>query len=326
MQNKKSHPKIKTRLHRRSKHRERYDFKQLIESYPELSPFVTTNAYGDESVDFFDPKAVKALNIALLKHYYSIDYWDIPEHYLVPPIPGRADYIHHIADVLSSKTFGKIPQGDSVKCLDIGVGANCIYPIIGTKEYDWNFVGTEIDPAALNSAKHIIEANPNLNQKVELRLQAKSDDVFFGVINLEERFDISMCNPPFHASQKEAEAVSLRKLSNLTHQKVTEKTLNFGGRSNELWCDGGEEKFIKNMIRESKYYAQTCLWFSTLVSKQSSLKNAYQALKKAEAVEVKTIPMGQGNKSSRIVAWTFLSEKEQKEWAKTRWENENKAT
>jgi len=29
--------------------------------------------------------------------------------------------------------------------------------------------------------------------------------------------------------------------------------------------------------------------------------------------------MGSGNKSSRIVAWTFLSKEAQKEWRESRW-------
>lgn len=316
---KKVHPKVKSRLHSRSKHRERYDFKTLIKSHPDLAQYVKRNVYDDESVDFFDPKAVKELNTALLKHYYAIENWDIPENYLCPPIPGRADYIHHIADVLSSKTYGNIPKGEQIKCLDIGVGANCIYPIIGISEYGWNFTGTEIDPIAIASAQQIIDKNPSLKDKVELRLQANPKDVFFGTIQKEERFDIIICNPPFHASQEEAQAGSLRKLSNLTHEKVTEVKLNFGGQSNELWCDGGEEKFVKNMIRESKLYSQSGFWFSTIISKQSNLKNAYAALKKEEAKEVKTIAMGQGNKSSRILVWTFLDEEEQQDWIKNRW-------
>lgn len=316
---KKVHPKVKSRLHSRSKHRERYDFKTLIKSHPDLAKYVKRNVYDDESVDFFDPKAVKELNTALLKHYYAIENWDIPENYLCPPIPGRADYIHHIADILSSKTYGNIPKGEQIKCLDIGVGANCIYPIIGISEYGWNFTGTEIDPIAIASAQQIIDKNPSLKDKVELRLQANPKDVFFGTIQKEERFDIIICNPPFHASQEEAQAGSLRKLSNLTHEKVTEVKLNFGGQSNELWCDGGEEKFVKNMIRESKLYSQSGFWFSTIISKQSNLKNAYAALKKEEAKEVKTIAMGQGNKSSRILVWTFLGEEEQQDWIKNRW-------
>jgi 23S rRNA (adenine1618-N6)-methyltransferase len=42
----------------------------------------------------------------------------------------------------------------------IGIGANCIYPIIGNAEY-WSFVGTDIDEKAIENCSTIIEANPN---------------------------------------------------------------------------------------------------------------------------------------------------------------------
>ena len=137
------------------------------------------------------------LNKALLKHYYDIGKWNIPDNYLCPPIPGRADYIHHIADLLGSKNNNKIPTGNKIICLDIGVGANCVYPII--------------------------ELNPVLKGEIKLKLQQNPKDIFYGVI------------------------------------------------------------------------------------------------KKAEAVEVETIPMGQGNKKSRIIAWTFLTRGQQKIWMDTRW-------
>ena len=44
-----------------------------------------------------------------------------------------------------------------------------------------------------------------------------------------------------------------------------------------------------------------------------------EALKKAEVEETITIPMGQGNKTSRIVAWTFLTKEQQKIWKNTKW-------
>jgi len=162
---KKEYPKEKSSLHPRNRHRERYDFKQLIESCPELAQFVKINIYNDESIDFSDPEAVKMLNKALLKRYYEIDNWNIPQNYLCPPIPGRADYIHHIADLLCSNNYGKIPTGEKIKCLDIGVGANCVYPIIGNKEYGWSFIGSDIDPVAIGSATKIIELNPSLKRK-----------------------------------------------------------------------------------------------------------------------------------------------------------------
>jgi len=39
-----------------------------------------------------------------------------------------------------------------------------------------------------------------------------------------------------------------------------------------------------------------------------------QQLKKLGATEIKTIPMHQGNKVTRVVAWTFLSKEEQLNW------------
>lgn len=316
---KKKHPKEKLSLHPRNKHRTRYDFKQLIETCPELSQFVKLNIYEDESIDFSNPEAVKNLNKALLKRYYDIDYWDIPENYLTPPIPGRADYIHHIADLLRSNNYGKIPMGAKIKCLDVGVGANCVYPIIGTKEYDWTFIGADIDAVAIESANKIIELNPSLKEKIECRLQNNKKDFFYGIIRKDEQIDLSICNPPFHASIAEAQSGTLRKLNNLNTEKTSKATLNFGGENNELWCDGGEERFVRNMIHQSKKFGKSCFWFSTLISKQSNLKGVYKVLKQAEAVKVETIPMGQGNKKSRIVAWTFLTEEEQKKWKNTKW-------
>jgi 23S rRNA (adenine1618-N6)-methyltransferase len=313
---KKEHPKEKDKLHPRNKHRERYDFKQLISSCSDLKPFVALNKYGDESIDFFNSQSVKALNKALLIHFYGIQYWDIPDGYLCPPIPGRADYIHHIADVLGKLNGGKIPEGPTMKVLDIGVGANCIYPIIGTKEYGWSFVGSEIDSIAADSANSIINKNEGLSGVIDIRLQKNTKEIFNGIITANEHFDLTLCNPPFHASLAEAKSGTLRKLKNLKQKKVSTPVLNFGGQTTELWCDGGESQFVSNMIQESEKFTHQCLWFSTLISKESNLKHVYFELRKVKATEVKTIEMGQGNKISRIVAWTFLTKQEQKDWNK----------
>ncbi|MBN2597138.1 MAG: 23S rRNA (adenine(1618)-N(6))-methyltransferase RlmF [Marinifilaceae bacterium] len=319
---KKDHPKEKPSLHPRNKNRNRYDFKKLVETCPELAPFVILNKYEDESIDFANADAVKMLNKALLMHHYGLSDWDIPENYLCPPIPGRADYIHHIADLLQQNNYGKIPVGNKFTCVDIGVGANCIYPIIGNNEYGWSFIGSDIDPAAIDSAEKIIASNPSLQGNVKCVLQENPKDYFYDVIPKDELVDLSICNPPFHASAKDALEGTMRKTRNLSSEKVTKPSLNFAGQSNELWCDGGEERFVRNMINQSKKFAKSCFWFSTLISKESNLKSVYQALTVAEAVKVETLPMGQGNKKSRIVAWTFLSKEEQQKWRNVRWNNQ----
>lgn len=311
----------KTSLHPRNKHRSRYDFDQLIAACPVLAKFVKLNAYNDASIDFANPQAVKALNQALLKQFYRISEWDIPAQYLCPPIPGRADYLHYIADLLGAANGGIIPYGESVQVLDIGTGANAIYPLIGNREYGWRFVGADIDPIALANAQHILDMNSDLSAAIELRLQASLSSIFKGVVQQNETFDLSMCNPPFHASLAEAVVGTQRKWQNLGKGGVQAPSAvrNFGGQSAELYCIGGEEAFVNRMVNESKLFSTQCLWFTTLISKASGLPSVYRALKEVNALEVKTIDMAQGQKKSRLVAWTFFNVNQRRAWASAKW-------
>ena len=310
----------KVRLHTRNKNRDRYDLSALMKVTPELKNHITLNKYGTESVDFANPHAVKLLNAAILNHYYGITYWKFPDENLCPPIPGRADYIHYMADLLAENNFGKIPTGDKITCLDIGVGASCIYPIIGVTEYNWKFIGSDINPTSIASSQLIVNSNTSIKDKIECRLQKNSKDIFTGILGKDDKIEFTVSNPPFHVSAEDAQQGSLRKIRNLSGKKVKTPELNFAGISNELIYEGGEYKFIQTMIRESEKFSKNCFWFSTLVSKQANLKRIQSLLESTEVNQIKTIPMGTGNKSSRIVAWTFFSKEERKEWRETRWE------
>jgi 23S rRNA (adenine1618-N6)-methyltransferase len=296
-------PHEKNSLHPRNKHRQRYNFPELINDSPQLAVYVAPNSYGDLSVDFKNSQAVKALNRALLKFFYKVDLWDIPEGYLCPPIPGRADYIHYVADLLAADNSNVIPTGKTIKVLDIGVGANCIYPLIGHHEYGWNFVGSDIDHIAVNSAKNMVEAN-KLGKAITIRKQSSSSDIFHGIIKPGEKFNATICNPPFHASMQEAMKGTSRKWKNLGHKQPS-AALNFGGKNAELWCEGGEERFVRRMIEESTQFAENCRWFTSLISKKETLEGCYRTLDIVKATEVKTINMSQGQKISRMLVWTF---------------------
>lgn len=295
----------KYKLHPRNKHQERYNFEQLIQHYGKLQDFIMVNQYNKTSIDFFNPEAVKALNKALLSCYYKVTYWDLPKGYLCPAVPGRADYIHYVADLLASDYAGKIVKGKKVKVLDIGVGANCIYPIIGVKEYGWSFVGVDINKKALTNAHHIILQDKQLLSNIELRLQPNPKQLFKEVISSKDHINVSICNPPFYSSEKEATSSSLRKLKNLTKKSTIAPVLNFSGQHHELWCIGGELQFVKDMILESPTVAQSIGWFTCLISKETNLKMAYKTLTKVAAKAVRTIDMKQGNKKSRLLAWRF---------------------
>ncbi len=303
-------------LHLRNFHNDRYDFNALIKTNPDLQEFVKPNKYGDLSIDFANPQAVISLNKALLAHFYEIENYTIPNGYLCPPIPGRADYIHHIADLLASCNNGVIPKGKAVIGLDVGIGANGIYAIIGSSVYDWNFVGSDIEIESIKSVENIVNSNEILKEKIECKLQTNPENIFTGIIKADEFYDFTLCNPPFHKSLKDAMDGNKRKVQNLTKQKTTKNALNFGGKNNELWCKGGEIAFITNMIKESFEFKNNVLWFTTLVSKKDNLPLIYKKLEDIKAKEIKTINMSCGQKITRVVAWSFFNNEEQKKYFK----------
>lgn len=303
----------KSTLHPRNLHRNSYDFDPLISCVPELKHYVFKNDYDTLTINFSLPQAVKLLNKALLLKYYEVKNWDIPEGNLCPPIPGRADYVHYLADLLAEEN-GQIPTGNSVKGLDIGTGANLVYPLIANNSYGWKFVGTDINPNSLDNAQKILEQNPNLSESIQLKLQPDSDFIFKNIISPEDKFSFSMCNPPFHESEADAMLGNRRKNNNLRKKKVQNPKLNFGGQHSELWCEGGELEFIRKMIDESVLFSSQVLWFTSLVSKKDNLHQLITRLKNNNAIDIKTIEMAQGQKISRILAWTFIPTENRKDW------------
>jgi 23S rRNA (adenine1618-N6)-methyltransferase len=311
--------KTENKLHPRNLHQGRYDLEVLSETLPQLKDFLFVNSYGNLTIDFANPEAVKSLNQALLKHFYQVSFWDIPEGFLCPPIPGRADYIHHLADLLAQSNSGKNPIREKIRVLDVGTGANLIYPILGNSIYEWGFVGSELNPKAIESAREIVMKNSRFQGKIELRRQSDSSKIFFNIIQPGEFFDLTLCNPPFHESAQAAQEGSQRKVRNLTGKAVAKAELNFGGQAAELWTEGGEQAFIRKMIVESLNFKNQVFWFTTLVSKSENLKPIQTQLQKVGVTHQKVVDMAQGNKKSRFVAWTFLTEKQQVAWKNYRW-------
>eukprot|EP01041_Mallomonas_annulata_P003988 gene3988-7944_t len=304
-------------LHPRNKHIQRYDFQFLNKAYPALEKFVSKNEWGEDSVDFSDPHAVKILNKALLKAFYNIKYWDIPRDYLCPPVPGRADYIHHIADLLSDWDEKRIPVGANIRGLDVGVGANAIYPLIGNSEYGWSFVGSDVNSEALVSAQRIISSNSNLINIFSLRLQSDSASIFNNLIQSTDKFDFTVCNPPFHSSMADAQFGTKRKWKGLGLAKTLKNKKNFNGKEVELCYPGGEIAFIQKMIYESTLpdIKNKLLWCTTLVSKESNLDIIYNIFENELKIQKwHTIDISHGNKKSRAIAWTCHTREERELW------------
>ncbi|MEL0646017.1 23S rRNA (adenine(1618)-N(6))-methyltransferase RlmF [Pseudoalteromonas agarivorans] len=296
----KSNP-TSNKLHPRNQHLDGYDLDMLCEKHNALAPFIVITPAGSKSIDFSNNKAVKTLNQALLKAHYNVEFWDIPDQNLCPPIPGRVDYIHYLADLLSTDNQQNIPTGRKIKALDIGTGANLVYPLTGSHEYNWHFTGSDIDASSIKIAKQIAQFN---GLKITLKQQKNASSIFKSIINQKDLFHVTLCNPPFHASADEANKGTERKWKNLG--KAPQNALNFGGQNNELWCEGGEEKFISNMITESEQFSEQVIWFTSLVSKKETLAALEEKLSTLPIAEYKIIDMAQGQKISRFIAWSYF--------------------
>lgn len=307
----KTHSVKKGNLHPRNLHVGRYDFAELVDVYPDLERYARPNPKGELTVDFSEPAAVVSLNKALLARYYGITAWAIPEGYLCPPIPGRADAIHYLADLLAESNDGQVPKGKKVRVLDVGTGANCIYPIIGSQSYGWSMVGSEIDSVAVKAGEIIVQSNPGLKSLVKIVKQKDSESLFRGIIRGGDFFDLTMCNPPFFASLKEAEEsnrLKWKKLGKGAKPRAAEKR-NFGGQSGELWCKGGEKLFLNRMIEESVEFGDQVGWFTSLVSKSQYLPALKRSIEYFGAKQIRVIEMSQGQKISRLLAWSFAPAK-----------------
>ena len=312
-------PAAASPLHPRNLHHGRYDLPALCQANPALARHLVATPTGGQSIAFADPAAVRELNRALLRHHYRINHWDIPDGYLCPPVPGRVDYLHGLADLLAEDNQGQLVRGPAVRVLDVGVGANAVYPLLGQAEYGWSFVGTDVEAASLQAAAANVSGN-GLGGKITLRLQANRGKIYDGVVAEGDRFALTLCNPPFHASAGEAARGSQRKLRNLDGAATAaagKPALNFGGQANELWCTGGEASFLRRMVNESRGVAGQVLWFSSLVAKSEHLPALHKQLAKAGVAAVREVAMAQGNKQSRFVAWSFHDAAARRAWVKT---------
>ena len=285
----------KKNFHKNNIHQSGYNFDELIKANIELKEFVFENDYGNFTVDFSDPKAVKEINRSLLKAYYKVKLWEFPDTNLCPPIPGRVDYIHHLNDLIKESNI----EGE-VSVLDIGTGATCIYPLLGNAVYGWSFVGTDIDLDSLDAAQDIIDDN-DLDPQILLRQQFDENNILTGIVEKEDAFTIAMCNPPFYKSAEEARGANRRKTRNLGTNAVR----NFAGNNNELWYVGGEKAFLHNYLYQSSLFKKQCTWFTSLVSKKENIESLQKSATKLGVQEFKIIPMHQGNKVTRIVAWKY---------------------
>ena len=290
-------------MHAKNPYAERYDLKRLANAHFPLKKYIVLNPSDQQTIDFTDSDAVYELNKAMLLADYKLDDYNLPKGYLIPPVPGRLEYLLHLRNFISEKF--KVDKLAQLRGLDVGAGANGIYCILGVQHFNWSMIGAESDAVAVELIIENIQLTNTLKDKIKIRHQENKSFLFKNIIQPKEQFDFSVCNPPFHSSKDEAIKRSLKKHSNLgSPSDRNTHLLNFEGQANELWCNGGEALFIKRLIKESLGFKSQVKVFSSLVSKADSLAAIEKHLKKVKANH-QIIPMDLGNKKSRIVVWWF---------------------
>lgn len=251
------------------------------------------DARGRGRLDFGDYSAARALTAALLAADFGLAWW-LPDGHLVPTLTSRLNYLLWVEDLLGGPQAG---PGPAARGLDVGTGASAIYALLGAAVCGWRVVGTDCTDAALSAAARNIAANPRLAQLLSLRDARPAPDctdpgqfaLLSGVLRPGERFDFTVCNPPFFE-----DAAAPRN-----------EAADCGGTSAELATPGGEGAFVSRMLAESRQAAGAVRLFTTLCGRKETLRAALAQLRALRAPMIRTQTFLQGRVSRWGLAWSW---------------------
>lgn len=298
-----------TTMHPKNRYRyEKPNFQLLAEIYPSLSRYVVQKerVANDDALifDFKDWDACRELVKVQFKHDFGIT-WTVSKPYLIPPIANRLNYICFIHDLLL--LWSPEPRTRASyewKILDVGCGANLVYPLLGAAYFGWSFVGCDISSDALRLAVGNRDANTSIAPLIMLRKVEKQScqgahDTGGGrgiigscVLPEDGVFDACMCNPPFFSDVNE-----------MGQNPQTD----YGGTLMEMIYPGGEEKFVTEMIQDSLGHKASVAWFSTMVGKKRTFKVAKKLLYSLGNNVIRTSELVQGVTHRWVISWSFIA-------------------
>ena len=270
------------------------DFEELSNQFEEFKQYVYKTKSGSYSINWNNAKAVLTLNKCLLKKDFNIDYYDIPSNFLIPTIPSRINYLLFLKKLLM---IFNLENKEQITVIDIGTGANIIYPLLGYSKYHWHFIASDTNIEAIDNAKMIIKNN-HLENDIDIKYQNDSMKIFEGIIDVNEynESDIifSMCNPPFYDSETEVKFENVNK----------DNEFNF----NEVYYKGGEFQFIMNIIQESEIFKNKIFIFTSLMGKKTTFKKIKKILTQDtdKFPFVKYEKLVQGNNVRWVIAWSYF--------------------
>lgn len=285
------------------------DFAALAATHPRLLPYLVETKDGRRTIDFASWDATVELNRALLDTFYGVKHWDVPRGHLCPPAANRANYVHWIEDLLELSrpaSASASAAGPAVVGLDVGVGASCVYPLIGASLNGWRFVGIDVTDVAVASARANAAGNPAIRHLIEIRDartfslrrrdSARDGSVILPAIEEDERFAFCMCNPPFFDLDRIA-----------SERRRPNRASDFGGSDAETACPGGERAFTARIFEDSLLLRDRVHWYTTMCGKKETVKHLRRALASREArvAAVRTTVFRQGKTARWGVAWSF---------------------
>ena len=270
------------------------DFEGLSERHPDILKKEYLIECGDGvTLDFGDQKVSIALTRAILRDAFEIE-MEIPRDRLCPPVPNRVNYIEWLHEILNIKLVdpktGKVRDVPKrFRGLDVGIGASCIYPLLGHRMYGWNFVGTDIDRKSFDYAMRNVKRN-GFEKHIDLKLVKPDDDLI--PATAVNTLDFCMCNPPFFENEDEVSPHPSRTC--------------FAGANNEMITRGGEKEFVSRMIENSKKHGTKLRWYTSMLGKKSSIKALIRKLRTENRVkEIVSSAFVQGQTRRWGLAWSF---------------------
>ena len=271
------------------------DFLTLIKEFPELKKYILKQNEDNEAefqFDWSNNELSLLMDKSILNYYFNIKYYDIPKGFLIPPIPSRINYINLINSIIT-KLINDIDIKNIIG-IDIGTGANIIYPILGYSIYKWKFICTEINKEAYNNAKLILQKN-NLENNINIIKQNNKDNIFISILNRENKYIFSMCNPPYYNYENEIKL----------EDKKRDNEYNF----DEIYYKNGEYGFFQRYFEESICYKNNVFLYTILIGKKINAENIYDKLSSYNDI-IKIYNMQKiltGNNVRYIIYWSFFN-------------------
>ena len=266
------------------------DFLILIKEFPELKKYIIKHDEKIEefSFDWSNNDLSLLMTKSILNYYFNIKYYDIPKGFLIPPVPSRLNYLNLINELI------KDIKKENIIGVDIGTGANIIYPILGNSLYNWKFICSEINNESYNNAKLILQKN-NLEENINLIKQENKNNIFVSIINQENKYTFSMCNPPYYDYEQEI--------------KIEDKKRDTEYNFDEVYYEKGELGFFERYFEESICYKKNIFLFTILIGKKSNSEIIYDKINSYNNIiklcDIKKIMTG--NNVRYIIYWSFYN-------------------